>query len=314
MEAQAVAEEIKARLNLWQILRSTRPESGTISRNRIMKRLVAIFAHPDDEGAIASTLARYARNDTHVALICTTRGEAGEISDPSLATPENLGDVREAELRCACEVIGIAELHLLGYCDSGMDGTLENEKITAFIQADPDEVRFKLVKLLRDIRPHVVITFEPAGWYGHPDHIAAGRYATEAYQLAGDPDSFPDAGPPWQPLRLFHAAFPRSQFKMMLEYAREQGLDISAYDALLVDKPDPIEDQITHVIDASAYSGVKEAAMLCHQTQFGEDSLMRQIPPEVRQSSMGNEYFIQMQPDMKPGASPVGDLFAGLPE
>jgi LmbE family N-acetylglucosaminyl deacetylase len=105
-----------------------------------MKRLLAVFAHPDDEGAIAGAMIRYAQEGARVSLVCATKGEAGEISDPSLATPENLGSVREEELRCACEAIGISDLHLLGYCDSGMDGTAENERPTAFIKADPDEI------------------------------------------------------------------------------------------------------------------------------------------------------------------------------
>ena len=118
-----------------------------------MKRLMAVFAHPDDEGAIAGSLARYAQEGVQVTLVCATRGEAGEISDPSLATPENLGAVREEELRCACAAIGISDLRLLGYCDSGMEGTDENELLTAFIRADPDEVKGKLVQIMRETRP-----------------------------------------------------------------------------------------------------------------------------------------------------------------
>jgi LmbE family N-acetylglucosaminyl deacetylase len=277
-----------------------------------MKRLLAIFAHPDDEGAVAGTLAYYARQGVHVALICATKGEAGEISDPSLATPENLGEVREAELRCACQVIGIAELHLLGYCDSGMDGTPENEKITAFIQADPEEIRFKLVKLIREIKPHVVITFEPNGWYGHPDHIATGRYASEAYYLASDPEAFPEAGPIWQLDRLFHSAFPLSRFKVMVDYAREHGIDISTFDSIPMEGPDPIEEQITHNVDVGADLDTKLASTRCHQTQFGEDSLFRQIPPEIHQASMGDETFIQVDPQAELSSSPATDLFAGI--
>lgn len=277
-----------------------------------MKRLLAIFAHPDDEGAVAGTLAHYARQGVHVALVCATKGEAGEISDPSLATPENLGTVREAELRCACEVIGIAELHLLGYCDSGMDGTPENEKITAFIQADPDEIRFKLVKLIREIKPHVVITFEPNGWYGHPDHIATGRYATEAYYLASDSEAFPEAGPIWQPNRLFHSAFTLSRFKVIVDYAREHGLNISNFDEVSMEGPDPFEDQITHIMDVRAYIDTRLASLRCHQTQFGEDNIFRQIPPEVQQASMGDETYIQVGPEPEPISAPAGDLFTGI--
>ena len=276
-----------------------------------MKRLLAIFAHPDDEGAVAGTLAFYARQGVHVALICTTKGEAGEISDPTLATPENLGSVREAELRCACEVIGIDKLFLLDYCDSGMDGTAENQKVTAFIQADPDDVRRKMVKIIRDYRPHVIITFEPEGWYGHPDHIATGRYATEAFHLAADTSAFPEIGIPWRTQRLYHAAMPRGSFKVFVDYAVEHGLDIGLIDAFSFDEPDPIDGQITHTLDVNAIFDTKEASRRCHQTQFGDNSPFMSIPIEVRQTAMGHEHFIQVHPAIKPGPSPATDLFDG---
>ncbi len=215
-----------------------------------MKRLLAVFAHPDDEGAVAGTLARYAQEGARVTLACATRGEAGEISDPSLATPENLGQVREEELRCACAAIGITDLRLLGYCDSGMEGTGENDLPTAFIRANADEVKGKLVKIMRETRPHVVITFEPFGWYGHPDHIAAGRYASEAFALAGDPAAYaaayPEAGDPWQPARLFHAVLLFSDFKPLVDYARQHNLDLDFPDQFPAEREAALAAQITH--------------------------------------------------------------------
>lgn len=278
-----------------------------------MKRLVVIFAHPDDEGLIAGSLSHYGDEGAHVTLICTTKGEAGEISDEALASTENLGIVREAELRCSCDVIGISELYLLGYCDSGMDGTPENDKATAFIQADPDEVRFKLVKLLRQLKPNVVITFEPQGWYGHPDHIAAGRYASEAYHLSGDPESLPSAGPAWQPDRLFHAALIRSEFKPAVDYARSQGIESSDFDLIAWDEPDPLQEQVTHVFDATPYIDIKERSMRCHKTQFGVDHILNKLPHDVSRMVNGKEFFIQVDPPA-PNASPNGDLFTGIEE
>ncbi|HET6445643.1 MAG TPA: PIG-L family deacetylase [candidate division Zixibacteria bacterium] len=279
-----------------------------------MKRLVAIFAHPDDEGLIAGSLAHHADAGVQVTLICTTKGEAGEISDDTLASPENLGSVREAELRCSCDVIGISDLHLLGYCDSGMDGTPDNERTTAFIQADPDEVKFKLVKLLRSIRPHVVITFEPKGWYGHPDHIAAGRYASEAYRLSSDPKAYPLAGPSWRPDRLFHAVLMRSDFKSIADYVRAQGWDSSDFDFVLLDEPDPLEAQITHVFDADSYGDIKERSMLCHKTQFGEDHIYKKLPQELWRKVNAREYFIQVDPAPDQDIKQNGDLLAGIAE
>lgn len=279
-----------------------------------MKRTLAIFAHPDDENAVAGSIAYYARQGVRVALICTTSGEAGEISDPSLATPENLGTVREAELRCACNVLGISDLYLLGYCDSGMDGAPENEKETAFIRADPEEVRFRLVELMRRIKPHVVITFEPQGWYGHPDHIATSRYATEAFHLSGNPDAYKNAGLSWQPDRLFYSAFLRSRFKILVDYAREQGWDTTNFDGMSFDEPDLLEEQITHVRDVTDEMEIKGAAMRCHQTQFGEDSLFLKVPPEIQISTLGEEHFIQVAPDLAVVDSIASDLFGGINE
>lgn len=274
-----------------------------------MKRLLAVFAHPDDETAVAGTLAHYAGQDVQVMLACATRGEAGEISDPSLASSENLGQVREVELRCACGLMGISSLHLLDYCDSGMAGTPENSRPTAFIQADPEEVRFKFVKLFREVKPQVIITFEPGGWYGHPDHIMASRYTTEAFHLAGDPNAFPEAGQPWQPQRLFYAAFLRETFRKVIEYGHQQGKDVSNFDPLLLDEPDPLAEQITHIMDVREYTEVKRAAVQCHQTQFDEDSVFSDIPFEIGQDLWGNEYFIQVEPPREATFAPLHDLF-----
>lgn len=277
-----------------------------------MKRLLAVFAHPDDETAIAGTLAHYAGQGVRLSLICTTLGEAGEISDPALATPENLGQVREAELRCSCAALGIDDLHLLGYCDSGMDGTPENEKATSFIRANPDEVVGKLVRLIRQIRPHVVITFEPNGWYGHPDHIATGRHASRAYELSGRADAFPEAGPIWQPQRLYHAAFLRSRFRELVEYARQQGLDTSMFEQFSWDEPDPLADQITHVLDVLDYFEVTKASRACHRTQINLENPIWNMPDDLMRGLMGRDHFIQVHPAPDPAAAPVDDLFAGV--
>jgi LmbE family N-acetylglucosaminyl deacetylase len=277
-----------------------------------MPRLLAVFAHPDDEGAIAGTLARYARQGAHVALVCATRGEAGEISDPSLATPETLGAVREAELRCACETIGVAELHLLDYCDSGMKGTVENKLPTAFINADPDEIKRKLVRIMRQVKPEVVITFEPFGWYGHPDHIAAGKYTTEAFYLASNARAYPGTGDDWRPLCLFHATFSRESFATIAEYAREHGLDTIWSEEESWDESLPPQEAITHVVDVTDYLDIKDASWQCHQTQSSEDDIFAQVPDEIRRQALQKEYFIQVFPPRDSHSAVASDLLAGI--
>ncbi len=182
-----------------------------------------------------------------------------------------------------------------------MDGTDENDSSTAFIQADPDEVKRKLVCIIRQVRPNIIITFEPFGWCGHPDHIATGRYTTEAFYLAGDTHAFLETGISWLPQRLYHAAMPLSSFKTMLDYARAHDIDISGFEDVSVDKLDSLLPQITHELDVRALMDIKDAATICHPTQFGEDSLFRQLPPEMRAASMGTEYFIQVEPPLETG-------------
>jgi N-acetyl-1-D-myo-inositol-2-amino-2-deoxy-alpha-D-glucopyranoside deacetylase len=127
--------------------------------------LMAVFAHPDDEAfGIGGTLARYGADAAvRVVLVCATRGEAGEISDPKLATPEQLGEVREQELRCACQKLQVDDVYFLGYRDSGMAGTPENEAPGALATADPDEVVGKIVAHIRRERPDVMVTFDETG-------------------------------------------------------------------------------------------------------------------------------------------------------
>ena len=173
--------------------------------------LLAVFAHPDDEAfGTGGSLSRYAASGAQVALICATRGEVGEISDPSFATPETLGEVRESELRCAAETMGVQELIFLNYRDSGMAGTPENQDTRAFINAPAEQVVPQLVSAIRRLRPEVVVTFEPNGGYGHPDHIAIHKHTVAAFHAAADPAYHTGNGlqQPWQASRLFYYCHP----------------------------------------------------------------------------------------------------------
>jgi LmbE family N-acetylglucosaminyl deacetylase len=281
-----------------------------------MRKLMAVFAHPDDEGAIAGTLAHYARHDTEVTLVCATRGEVGEISDPSLATPETLAAVRQKELEMACALLGIEHLEFLDRRDSGMAGTPENEDPCALVQADPNEVMGQLVGLMRQYKPDVVITFEPFGWYGHPDHQVMSRWVTAAYDLVGDATAYPESGAAWQPQRLFHAVISFSKFRGMIEtavkagYLKEAGfgIDIPAEQQLKT------ETAVTHLIDIRHLFDTKHAAMMAHRTQFGEDNLFRKIPKELMLKASGKERFIQVSPKPAKGLlqNRLTDLFTGM--
>jgi LmbE family N-acetylglucosaminyl deacetylase len=279
------------------------------------RTLLATFAHPDDEAfGTGGTLARYAATGTHVALVCTTRGEVGEISDPTLATPETLGTVRETELRCACRILGFNDLTLLGYRDSGMRGTPENDDPRAYINAAAAEVVPRLVGIIRRLRPQVVITFEPNGGYGHPDHIAIHHHTVAAFQAASDPTQYPDQGPLWQPARLIYSVIPGFIFQNMRAKMQELNLDTSDFDQFFENSPFEWwpDDQIHFTLDVSQFIESKWAALHCHQTQFGEDNTFRRLPEAINKQLMSHEYFALAWPEPSPGLH-FDDLFAGLP-
>src|SRR5689334_10369020 len=151
------------------------------------KRVLAVYGHPDDEGQVTGTLARFIRGGDDVTLVCATRGEVGEISDPALAAPDNLWYVRELELRAAMSQIGLSDVRFLGHRDSGMAGTPENEDPRSLHQQTPETVVPALTAIIRETRPHYVFTWDPTGGYGHPDHIAVHRHTVAAFDAAGNP-------------------------------------------------------------------------------------------------------------------------------
>src|SRR5207248_5554670 len=181
------------------------------------KRLVGIFAHPDDEGTMSGAMLKYSTLDIESGLVCATRGEVGEIADPALATPENLGQVREEEMRAAAEVLGVLNLWFLDYRDSGMAGTPENEDPRAFVHASAAGVVGKLVAIIRQFRPQVMVTFDESGAYGHPEHIAIYRHTTSAFPAAADAVQSPELGTAHSVAKLYYTAFPRSVAREMAE-------------------------------------------------------------------------------------------------
>jgi len=152
-------------------------------RHAVPHDLLLLLAHPDDESFLAGgTVARLADEGRPAALVCATRGQAGSLGDPPLATRETIGRVREGELRDACAVLGLDLVALLDYEDRRLG------------EADPDAIRRTLVGQLRRERPRVVVTFDPNGVTGHPDHIAISRFALDAVTAAGDARWAPELG------------------------------------------------------------------------------------------------------------------------
>ncbi|MBI2863239.1 MAG: PIG-L family deacetylase [Chloroflexi bacterium] len=262
------------------------------------RTILAVFAHPDDEAlGVGATLARYAAEGARVALVCATRGEVGEISDPALATPETLGAVREQELRCSCQALGIGEPLFLGYRDSGMAGTDENRHPAAFVNADFEEVVGKVVRVIRELRPQVMVTFDRSGGYGHPDHVRAHEVATDAFHAAGDParflDSLQDGLQPYSPQHLYYTAIPRGFFKNMLTHLKDMGVDAGPMGQIDLDRVGTADEEITVAIESGEYVQNKLRAFACHCTQLSPESVFSRLPEGVRMGFMAREHFVE---------------------
>jgi LmbE family N-acetylglucosaminyl deacetylase len=274
--------------------------------------ILAIYAHPDDEAfATGGTIACYAASSTPVYLVCATRGEAGEISDPAYASPENLGEVREDELRCAAETMGVQELIFLDYRDSGMVGTPENEDPRAFSNAPAEEVVPQLVRIIRRLKPLVVLTFEPNGGYGHPDHIAIHNHTVAAFHAAADPKKYPELGSAWQATRLFYTAIPRSFFVKMRSEMEKQNIDTSEFEIFEDTSIGWPDKKVNVSIDVSETVEDKWSALECHRTQFGPGNLFRRLPETRVKELISVEHFALAWPIPKSGAKMSG-LFEGL--
>ena len=274
------------------------------------RRLLAIYAHPDDESFLSGgTLAKAASEGAEVTLVCATRGEVGEIADPTLATPETLAQVREDELREAARELGIGRVEFLDYRDSGMAGTPENEHPDALANASPDEVVPRLVSIIREMRPQVVMTFDPGGGYGHPDHMAMSRHTLAACQTSGDGKRYQDLGEPWSPDRLFYTVFPRGRLEELSGILKSLGEDSSRYDRRMEQAwPD---SQVHAVVDVSGTVEAKWNAVKCHRTQQGTFTMMSKIPEDTVKRFMGRECFALAMPEPSAGAA-LTDLFDGL--
>ena len=279
-------------------------------------RLLACFAHPDDEAfPVGGALAAHASRGISVRLVTTTLGEEGEIRQPGSATRETIGSVRRNELARSVQTLGLADHMVLNYRDSGMDGTPSNQHPKAFINVPADVVVEQLVEQIRDFRPQVVLTFEPGGLYGHPDHIAISRHTTEAFHKAADPSAFPhqiDNGlKAHQALRLFYSARPTGFRTEMALRLREAGVDFPLPSPNRANDGIPPED-IHLTMDVSEQLETKMACILSHRTQVAPDWPYDRVPREVAAAILGREYYIRAWPPLQPDEQLSANFFDGL--
>jgi LmbE family N-acetylglucosaminyl deacetylase len=276
--------------------------------------LLGVYAHPDDEQGVSGLLAKSAAEGIKTGLVCATRGELGEIAEPSLATPDNLGKVREAEMRAACAVLGVKYLWFLDYRDSGMMGTPGNEDPASFYKVNDEEALERLVKIVREFRPTVMVTFDETGGYGHPDHLTIHRLTKLAFEAAADPDRFPDAGEPWQTARLYFGSFPRGRMEQIGKALQELGVDFG-FENMDTSKMGMDDESITNSVDVSEWVAVKEKSLNMHRTQMNPNSPFAKIPAELIHDLRATEHYALWAGTPLPeGDEARGDVFAGLRE
>ena len=299
---------------------ATPPASPTAAR-----RLLLVHAHPDDEViGTGATMAGYAAEGVHVTLVTCTAGEEGEVLVPELEhlaadREDRLADVRVVELANAMTALGVADHRFLGgvgrYRDSGMMGTPANDKPHAFWHADLDEAAGYLVKVVREIRPQVLVTYDENGGYGHPDHIQAHRVAMRAAELAADPDFAPEHGAAWEITKIYWTALPKSSLAEGIRLLKEAG-DTSGF--LAVDSVDDLpfgtdDALVTTGIDGSAYMDNKREGMRAYPTQISMKEGFFALSNAIGMNFMAHEYYQLVKGVAERSDSELEkDLFAGL--
>ena len=235
--------------------------------------LLFIGAHPDDETfGPGGTLAWYAARGVRVYYACATRGEAGTASPEHLEGYACVGDMRWAELECAAAELGLAGAVYLGFRDSGMPGAADNRHPQALINTPIPQAEEAVVRVIRSLRPQVIITHDERGGYGHPDHIAVHRAVIRAFRSAADPGQFPDAGEPHRAQKLYYPVFSRRALRITVRLMRLLGKDPRRYGrnrdidlAGLVEHEPPVHAVIG--LDRQAVRA-REEATACYRSQL----------------------------------------------
>jgi mycothiol S-conjugate amidase len=282
-------------------------------------RLMAVHAHPDDESSKgAATMAKYIAEGVDVMVVTCTGGERGSVLNPKLDRPEiweNIAAIRRAEMDRAREILGVRQ-EWLGFVDSGYpegdplpplpDGCFALQPLAT--AAEP------LVALIRRFRPHVVLTYDENGGYPHPDHVMTHKVSIEAFDAAGDPDRYPDAGPVWQPLKLYyHMGWSRRKLVAVHEAMLAAGLT-SPYGEWLAswseDRPDNGE-RVTTRVECGDYFDVRDDALRAHATQVDPDGMWFAVPREISLKTWSTEDY-ELVRSIVDSELPEDDLFAGV--
>jgi mycothiol S-conjugate amidase len=307
------------------------PADGTEAQGQagdVRLRLMAVHAHPDDESSKgAATMARYVREGAEVLVATLTGGERGSILNPAMDRPEvlaNLAAIRREEMARARSILGV-EQRFLGFTDSGLPEGDPKPPLPdgSFAVVPLPEAAAPLVRLVRDFRPHVILTYDENGGYPHPDHIKTHQVTVEAFEAAADPDRYREAGgEPWQPLKLYYfVSFHQAKYVALHEEIVQRGLE-SPYTKIFAEWEErsrkrlergdrPLE--ITTRVNAADYFAIRDDALRAHETQVDPNSSWFACPSEVERVAWPTEDY-HLARSLVDTELPEDDLFAGVRE
>ncbi|MFE3461946.1 mycothiol conjugate amidase Mca [Nocardiopsis aegyptia] len=283
-------------------------------------RLMAVHAHPDDESSKgAATMARYVNEGVDVLVVTMTGGERGDILNPAMDRPEileNISQVRREEMDRAREILGIQQ-EFAGFVDSGLP---EGDPLPplpegCFATLPVEEAAEPLVASIRRFRPHVVLTYDEQGGYPHPDHIMTHKVSMRAFDTAGDPDAYPGAGDPWQPLKLYYfVSFPAERFDALADVLAERGMEnpFAEWVDRIKDRDRPTWE-ITTRVHCSEYFDVAHEALKAHATQVDPNGFWFAIPNDVVAEAWPTEDYHLVR-SLVDTEVPEKDLFDGVRE
>ena len=290
-------------------------------------RLMAVHAHPDDESSKgAATMAKYVREGAEVLVATMTGGERGDILNPAMDRPEvkaNMAEIRRKEMDRAREILGVRQ-EFMGFMDSGLpQGDPKPPLPEGCFAVTPVEIAAKpLVKLVREFRPHVILTYDENGGYPHPDHVMTHTVAAEAFDKAGDPDAYADAGEPWQPLKMYYfVTFHQEKFVALHEEMLARDIE-SPYVKIFEERQERMRKraeqglkdwEITTKVDAADYFEIRDQALLAHATQIDPAGSWFACPIDVQRVAWPTEDY-HLARSLVDTELPEDDLFTGVRE
>ncbi len=278
------------------------------------KAILAVLAHPDDESfGMGGTLALYARKGYDTYYVCATRGEAGTVDAEYLDGFKDIAELRTDELTRAAKILGLKGVFFLGYRDSGMPGSEDNKNPNAQVNHSIDEVAGRVVKYIRELKPDIVLTFDPIGGYKHPDHIHIHKATVLAFEKADDPSFHPEAGEPFKPRALYYHVFPRWFLKWMTrmmplvgknprKWGRNGDIDLTE---LIVDFP------VHARIDIRPVDEIKREAGAQHASQGGV-GMRRGLMGFITKVFGEKEDYMRAYPPVNGNHRLQRDLFDGI--